>query len=116
MLNLFSIFRVNSERSLTHKFYDGTAWQPSVTGWDTLTDLIPLDLDKPATCSWEPDRIDVFAQQYGSDCLVHTYYDGTTWKPGKDDDPETFCGVESGAAAVSWVCQFSARFLGHANG
>ena len=116
MLDHFSIFRVNSSRVLTHKFYDGTVWKPSVTDWDVLVDYLPLDLEKPATCSWGPDRMDVFAQQYGSDCLVHTYYDGTTWKPGKDDDPEIFCGVESGAAAVSWVCQSSASFFDHANG
>ena len=115
MLNLFSIFRVNSDGSLAHKFYDGTAWQPNVTGWDTLTDVIPLDLDKPAICSWGPNRVDVFAQQYGSDCLVHTYFDGTTWKPGKDDEPETFCGVESGAAAVSWVRKSCASSLDRAN-
>ena len=115
MLTLFSIFRVNSDGALTHKFYDGTAWKPSETDWDILIDNAKLDLDKPATCSWGPDRIDVFAQQDGSNCLVHTYYDGTTWKPGEDDDSETFCGVESGAAAVSWVCQFSASFLDRAN-
>ena len=86
-----------------------------MSDWDVLVDYIPLDLEKPAACSWGPDRMDVFAQQYRSDCLVHTYYDGTTWKPGEDDDPEVFCGVQSGAAAVSWVCHFSASFLDGAN-
>ena len=59
--------------------------------------------------------MDVFAQQYERDCLVHTYYDGTTWKPGEDDDLDIFCGVESGAAAVSWVSQFLASFFDRAN-
>ena len=69
-----------------------------------------LDLTAaPATCAWGPSRLDVFAKVDSSDCLLHTYYDGTTWKPGEDDDMEVFCGVMSGAAAVSWVSQFSAN-------
>lgn len=112
MLNLFSIFRVNSDRALTHKYYDGTAWKPSETDWDVLTEFRTFDLEKPAVCSWGPNRMDVFAQQIGIDCLMHIYYDGTTWKPGEDDDVEGFCGVKSGVAAVSWVCQFSASFFG----
>ena len=115
MLNLFSLFRVNPNGRLAHKFYDSTVWQPSVTGWDTLPDSVLLDLDKPATCSWGPNRIDVFAQQYKNDCLAHTYFDGTTWKPGEDEDQEVFCGVESGAAAVSWVRKSCASFLDRAN-
>ena len=109
-LNLFSIFRVNSSNILEHKYYDGSAWKPSETDWEVLVDYAMLDLTAaPATCAWGPSRLDVFAKVDSSDCLLHTYYDGTTWKPGEDDDMEVFCGVMSGAAAVSWVSQFSAN-------
>ena len=54
--------------------------------------------------------MDVFANLNDGDCVLHTYYDGTTWKPGEDDDSEVFCGVNTGAAAVSWVSEFSANF------
>ena len=73
-----------------------------------MVDYDLLDLTAaPASCAWGPSRLDVFAKEYYRDCLLHTYYDGTTWKPGEDDDVEVFCGVKSGAAAVSWVSQFS---------
>ncbi len=110
-LDIFSIFRVNSGKALEHKYYDGSAWKPSETDWEVLVDYALLDLTAaPATCSWDPTRLDVFAKVNSSDCLLHTYYDGTTWKPGEDDDLDVFCGVKSGAAAVSWVSQFSASF------
>lgn len=104
----FSIFRVNSDYILEHKYYDGSAWQPSETSWNVLNhDLFDLTT-APATCSWGPTRLDIFAKEYDSDCLVHTYFDGSTWQPGEPDEKEVFCGVDSGAAAVSWVRQVSA--------
>ena len=99
-----SIFRVNSDKVLKHKYFDGFAWKPSETDWTTLVDYALFDPTvAPAASSWGPSRLDVFAKTYGSNCLLHTYYDGTTWKPGEEDDVEVFCGVTSGAAAVSWV-------------
>lgn len=113
----FSIFRVNPGNALEYKYYDGSAWKPNETAWMVLVDYATLDLTTaPATCSWEPSRMDVFAKVNGSECLLHTYYDGTTWQPGKANDDEVFCGVNSGAAAVSWVSQFSANFWNRAKG
>ena len=109
-----SIFRVNSDNVLEQKYYDGHDWQPSETEWKALVDYATLDLTPaPATCSWGPSRMDVFANLNDSDCVLHTYYDGTTWKPGEADDSEEFCGVNTGAAAVSWVSEVSANFLKH---
>lgn len=102
----FSILRINDDGFLEHKSFDGYAfWQPSAIDWNILVNYTEFDkLHRPATCSWGPDRLDVFVRTPWEACLVHFYYDGSTWSPSGEDDEENFCGkVSSEAAAVSWV-------------
>ena len=70
------------------KWWDGTAWSEFVSlGWHETPDEIypaimlaaPLT-GPPATCSWGPGRIDVFARGSGGEVL-HKSWDGHDWSP-----------------------------------
>ena len=65
------------DKALYHKAWDGSSWQPSLTGWEKLGGQI---FGNPAAVSWGPNRLDVFAG--GDDkALYHKAWDGSSWQP-----------------------------------
>jgi hypothetical protein len=93
--NRLDIFVVGIDGALYHKWWDGSAWGPSVTGWESLGGVCA---SSPAAVSWAPDRLDVFV--IGTDgALWHRWWDGSTWGGW-----ESLGGVCIGTpAAVAWA-------------
>ena len=69
--------RPGHRRALYHKWWNGSAWGPSVTGWESLGGVCP---SPPTVVSWGPNRLDVFV--IGTDPqLYHKWWNGSAWGP-----------------------------------
>ena len=107
-----SVFAVDEDSNLKHKYFDGSAWQPAETDWELLSSEVALDQSvPPAACSWAPTRMDVFARGK-DDCLYHKYYDGSSWNPETGGIESLGCDqdsgkLRSGIASVSWVSEIA---------
>jgi Repeat of unknown function (DUF346) len=91
------------------KWWDGTNWGPSLTGWQNLGGQGPQFLGKPRVVSWSHDRLDVLARGSDAACY-HRWWNGSAWVPSlTDPDPHggawQYLGGEMAGdvAAVSWA-------------
>ena len=100
------IFGTSSDGNLTHKWYDGSQWQPAGPAMESLG---PLQGNPPTAVSWGDGRIDICTVGNKGD-LLHTYYDShgdNAWLPSYDSF-ETLSSSESGlrtdypVTATSW--------------
>jgi len=55
----------------------------------------------PASASWAPNRLDVFATD-SSGSLIHKWADGPAWSPGWENLAQPSGGLASAPTAVSW--------------
>jgi M6 family metalloprotease-like protein len=96
--NRLDIFGLGTDNQMFHKAWDGTAWRPSVAGWDALGSTFN---SPPAVVSWGANRLDIFG--LGTDNqMLHKAWDGNAWHPsvtGWDALGGTF---NSPPAVVSW--------------
>lgn len=67
--NRLDIFGILSNATLLHKYWDGNAWQPSATGWESWGDDF---FDQPVATSWGENRLDVWAVREDGQ-LAHRY-------------------------------------------
>ena len=75
--NRLDVFVLGTDRALYHKAWNGTAWAPSVTGYEGQGGICT---SAPQVVSWAPNRLDVFVT--GTDSgLFHKWWDGTAWGP-----------------------------------
>ncbi|WP_205711262.1 M43 family zinc metalloprotease [Janthinobacterium lividum] len=75
--NRLDVFVVGTDRALFHKAWNGTAWAPSVTGYEAQGGICT---SAPQVVSWGPNRLDVFVT--GTDSgLFHKWWNGTAWGP-----------------------------------
>lgn len=73
------IFEVGTDRALYHKAWDGSAWRPSQTSFESLGGII---VGLPTAVSWDHDRLDIFV--VGIDrALYHKAWDGSAWRPSQ---------------------------------
>ncbi|WP_338679783.1 M43 family zinc metalloprotease [Janthinobacterium sp. TB1-E2] len=71
------VFVVGMDRALYHKAWNGTAWAPSVSGYEAQGGICT---SAPQVVSWGPNRLDVFVT--GTDSgLFHKWWNGTAWGP-----------------------------------
>jgi hypothetical protein len=71
------VFEVDTDRRLYHKWWNGSAWGPSLTAHE---DLAGICISRPQVVSWRPDRLDVFV--VGTDsALYHKWWNGSAWGP-----------------------------------
>ena len=71
------VFVVGMDRALYHKAWNGTAWAPSVSGYEGQGGICT---SAPQVVSWGPNRLDVFVT--GTDSgLFHKWWNGTAWGP-----------------------------------
>lgn len=81
-----------------HKAWTGTAWAPSVTGWESLGGF---STGTPEAVSWGANRIDVFVR--GSDMsLLHKAWTGTAWAPSVTGWESLGGVLSSHPTAVAW--------------
>ena len=71
------VFVLGTDRALYHKWWDGSAWGPSVNGYEYLGGIC---MSPPEVVAWGTDRLDVFV--LGTDNAVyHKWWDGSDWGP-----------------------------------
>jgi hypothetical protein len=92
--NRIDAFVLGTDRATYHKWWDGTAWGPSVSGYEYLGGVC---MSAPEVASWGPNRLDAFV--LGTDHgLYHKWWDGTAWGPS-----------ETGYEALGGVCMSPPR-------
>lgn len=75
--NRLDVFVLGTDRALYHKAWNGSAWAPSVTGYEGQGGICT---SAPQVVSWAPNRLDVFVT--GTDSgLFHKWWNGTAWGP-----------------------------------
>ncbi len=68
-------FVLGTDLATYHKWWDGSAWGPSVTGYENLGGIC---MSAPEVASWAPNRLDAFV--LGTDHAVyHQAYAGAGW-------------------------------------
>ena len=66
-----------TDRAVYHKWWNGSAWGPSLTGYEYMGGAI---LGQPKAVSWGSNRLDVFV--IGTDrALYHKWWNGSSWGP-----------------------------------
>jgi len=74
-------FVIGTDRAMYHKWWDGSAWGPSVQGYEYMGGVC---LSAPEVASWAPGRLDAFV--LGTDhAMYHKWWDGSAWGPGVTD-------------------------------
>jgi Peptidase family M28/Repeat of unknown function (DUF346) len=96
--NRLDVFVIGTNSALYHKWWNGTAWGPSVTGYEYMGGVIQ---GRPKAVSWGANRLDVFV--IGTDrALYHKWWNGTAWGPSVTGY-ERMGGVIVGSPeVVSW--------------
>ena len=68
-------FVLGTDLAMYHKWWDGSAWGPSVAGYEYQGGIC---MSAPEVASWGPNRLDAFV--LGTDhALYHKWWDGTAW-------------------------------------
>src|SRR2546425_12864819 len=91
--NRIDVFVLGTDRALYHKWWDGAAWKPSLTGYEDMGGLIQ---GQPKAVAWGPNRLDVFVK--GTDrALYHKWWEGAAWGPSLAGAYEKMGGLIVGA-------------------
>jgi hypothetical protein len=73
--NRLDAFVLGTDLAMYHKWWDGSAWGPSVAGYEYQGGIC---MSAPEVASWAPNRLDAFV--LGTDhALYHKWWDGTAW-------------------------------------
>jgi hypothetical protein len=96
--NRLDAFVVGTNRALYHKWWNGSSWGPSLTGYEAMGGVI---VDRPEVVAWGPNRLDAFV--IGTDsALYHKWWNGSSWGPSVTGY-EAMGGVIQGTPkVVSW--------------
>jgi hypothetical protein len=94
--NRLDIFVRGTDNAMYHKWWDGSHWGPSPTGWENQGGVLT---GSPVPVSWSANRLDVFVE--GSDgALYHKAWDGAHWAPSLTSY-ENLGGVLGASGAAS---------------
>jgi len=73
--NRLDAFVLGTDLAMYHKWWDGSAWGPSVAGYEYQGGIC---MSAPEVASWGPNRLDAFV--LGTDhALYHKWWDGSSW-------------------------------------
>ena len=75
--NRIDAFVLGSDRALYHKWWNGAAWGPSLTGYENMGGVCT---SRPRVTAWGPNRLDVFVTGTDS-ALYHKWWNGSAWGP-----------------------------------
>ena len=75
--NRLDVFVLGSNRALYHKWWNGSAWGPSATGYEAMGGVCT---SAPQGVAWGPNRLDVFVTGTDS-ALYHKWWNGSAWGP-----------------------------------
>ncbi|MEU4602350.1 M43 family zinc metalloprotease [Kribbella sp. NPDC023972] len=75
--NRLDAFVLGTDLAMYHKWWDGSAWGPSIGGYEYMGGIC---MSAPEVAAWGPDRLDAFV--LGTDhALYHKWWDGSNWGP-----------------------------------
>jgi hypothetical protein len=75
--NRLDTFVLGTDRALYHKWWNGSAWGPSVTGYEAMGGVCT---SVPQVVAWGPNRLDAFVTGTDSS-LYHKWWNGSAWGP-----------------------------------
>jgi hypothetical protein len=75
--NRLDVFVLGTDRGLFHKWWNGSAWGPSLTGYEAMAGICE---SAPQAVAWGPNRLDVFVTGTDS-ALYHKWWNGSAWGP-----------------------------------
>jgi hypothetical protein len=75
--NRLDIFGLGTDNQMYHKYWNGSAWGPSVTGWEALGGIFG---SAPAVVSWGANRLDIFGLGTNNS-MFHKAWNGSAWLP-----------------------------------
>jgi hypothetical protein len=75
--NRLDVFVLGTDRALYHKWWNGSAWGPSLTGYENMGGICS---SSPQVVSWGANRLDVFLTGTDS-ALYHKWWNGSAWGP-----------------------------------
>jgi Astacin (Peptidase family M12A)/Repeat of unknown function (DUF346) len=91
-------FVIGTDSALWHKWWNGSAWGPSVTGWESLGGICT---SPPTALSWSHDRLDAFV--IGTDsALWHKWWNGSSWGPSVQGWESLGGTCTSPPEAIAW--------------
>jgi hypothetical protein len=101
----FWVFGIATDNQMCAKYWDGTAWHPSQTGWQALGGVFT---GPPAVALRDGFTFDIVG--LGIDNAVyHKYWDGTSWQPSQTDW-ESLGGVFVSSPEIAGEYSASAPF------
>ena len=71
------VFGLGTSNEMFHKAWNGSAWLPSLTGWEALGGTFN---SPPAVASWGANRLDIFGLGTNSK-MFHKAWNGRAWLP-----------------------------------
>jgi hypothetical protein len=86
-----------TDSAVYHKWYDGSSWGPSLTGYERMGGIVIRDIT--GVC-WGPNRIDLFVIGTAGDIFQKYWSPSTGWKPALTDYYE-LGGVSYSAVATN---------------
>ncbi|MBB4080640.1 V8-like Glu-specific endopeptidase [Lewinella aquimaris] len=75
--NRLDAFVIGTNSALYHKWWNGSAWGPSVSGYEAMGGTI---IGRAEAVAWGPNRLDVFVIGTNS-ALYHKWWNGSAWGP-----------------------------------
>jgi Pregnancy-associated plasma protein-A/Repeat of unknown function (DUF346) len=97
--NRLDVFVIGTDRALYHKWWNGTAWGPSLAGpYEKLGGTI---VTRPEVVAWGTNRLDVFVIGTNS-ALYHKWWNGTAWGPSVTGYEYMGGVIQGRPKAVSW--------------
>ena len=96
--NRLDVFAQGTDFAMWHKWWDGSAWGPSVSDWESLGGILTSE---PVAVAWGENRLDVFVRGTDS-ALWHKWWDGNAWGPSVTDWESLGGILTSEPVAVAW--------------
>ncbi len=75
--NRLDVFVLGTNRATYHKWWNGSAWGPSLTGYESLGGVCNT---APEVIAWGANRLDAFVLGTNS-ALYHKWWNGSAWGP-----------------------------------
>ena len=96
--NRLDAFVIGTDSALYHKWWNGSAWGPSVTGYEHMGGTI---LGQPKAVAWGPNRLDVFVIGTNS-ALYHKWWNGSAWGPSVTGYEHMGGTIQGSPEVVAW--------------
>jgi hypothetical protein len=97
--NRLDVFALGTDRQLYHKWWNGSAWGPSLKGYEAMGGVCT---SVPQAVAWGANRLDVFV--IGTDRqLYHKWWNGSAWGPSLKGWEAMGGVIKEDPRVVSWA-------------